>query len=175
MAKLTELIDTITEPTEKYVSKSPSIESIKPQVKPYKSAAKRFETNVFNFLSSNRTELGIANVSRLLNQRIDGIIETESSELLLLEIKYVMNWDNACRCNCQFEQYFKISKDQSQKCKRGIVIFEEFSGDWNRRPDKRKLEKGWHNWYQEHAKMFSRPFPIFLLQFDGKSLKSFPE
>jgi hypothetical protein len=54
----------------------------------------------------------------------------------------------------------------------GIVVFEEFSGDWNRQAARRLLENGWSHWYRGKADVDGCRLDLLRLR-DGK-LEGFP-
>lgn len=54
----------------------------------------------------------------------------------------------------------------------GIVIFEEFSGDWNRKAGCRLLENGWSHWYRGHSEVDG--FRVDLLRLRAGKLDAFP-
>jgi hypothetical protein len=54
----------------------------------------------------------------------------------------------------------------------GIVVFEEFSGDWNRQAARRLLENGWSHWYRGHADV--EGVRLDLLRLRAGKLEAFP-
>ena len=54
----------------------------------------------------------------------------------------------------------------------GIVIFEEFSGDWKKKAACRLLENGWSHWYRGHSEVDG--CPLDLLRLRAGILEGFP-
>jgi len=54
----------------------------------------------------------------------------------------------------------------------GIVVFEEFSGDWNRQAACRLLENVWSHWYRGHADVDGSR--LDLLRFRAGKVEGFP-
>jgi hypothetical protein len=78
-------------------------------------------------------------------------MELDDGRYVGVEIKYRMNWDKACQACHQLAWYVeRVQPTGSVQLDAGIVIFEEFSGDWARRSPSRLLENGWNYWYTDH-------------------------
>lgn len=71
------------------------------------TAPARFEIEIFNFLFTNRNELGIKSISRFRCLMIDGCVEFDNGTRLGVEIKSRMNWAEACKAVWQFTNYSK--------------------------------------------------------------------
>jgi hypothetical protein len=111
-----------------------------------------YEVEVFNFLLRNRGVLGIESVMKFTNLRVDGEIVLSGGKRLVIEVKLRMNWLKACQSVWQFRQFLKMTKEAMTNPVDGaIVFFEEFSGDWNKKKN-RKAENvwGWEAWYLDY-------------------------
>src|SRR5216683_3404281 len=60
------------------------------------------EVQVFNFLFSNRENLGIREVIKFRNLLVDGQIVLSDGTRLVVEVKMRMNWMKACQSEYQF-------------------------------------------------------------------------
>jgi hypothetical protein len=63
-----------------------------------------------------------------------------TGQRLVLEVKYVMNWDNACRAEHQFKWFLDRVKTEATSVAGGIVVFQRFSRDWARKKSSWLLE-----------------------------------
>ena len=72
-------------------------------LKRYKSEAYKFENRVFIHLFKSKIPLGIAEVYRLDNCRVDGLSELDGAQVILLEIKYALNWQTACNARLRVD------------------------------------------------------------------------
>ncbi|GBE56338.1 hypothetical protein BMS3Bbin16_00542 [archaeon BMS3Bbin16] len=134
-----------------------------------------FERNVFNYLLNNKSRLGINELFKFKNVRIDGALKLrDSSELILLEIKYRLNWFKTCNARIEFQLfkknfYEKLTED-SNEIRSGLIIFEEFSGDWKRKADCRRLQNGWSYFYEEENFLKSNDFKTHIVQLKNNKL-----
>jgi hypothetical protein len=129
--------------------------------------------DVFNFLFENRGALGIENVLVFKNLLLDGAIVLTNGHRLGLEIKLRMNWEKACQAEWEFRNFLKRPEAKNNSIAGGIVVFEEFSADWQRLFKVRDFRNGWSHWYYGHSQV--EGLQIDLLQFDGKKFEGFPE
>src|SRR5215218_4921999 len=60
-----------------------------------------YEIEVFNFLLAEKEHLGIAQVERAKNFRVDGVLTLADSQKVAVEIKYRMDWEKACQAESQ--------------------------------------------------------------------------
>ena len=61
-----------------------------------------------------------------------------------------MNWEKACQACSQFSWYRNRIEVKEKPIAGGLVIFEEFSGDWARRRPGWVLQNGWNYFYEDH-------------------------
>jgi hypothetical protein len=120
-----------------------------------------YEIEVFNFLLAQKEPLGVAQVERAKNFRVDGAITLAAGYKLAIEIKYRMDWQKACQAEAQFRWFLGHTTDDVAG---GIVFFEQFAQDWVRRPSTRRLENGWTFWYSEHSEVEGRPLHLVRLR-----------
>ena len=83
-----------------------------------------------------------------------------------------MNWEKACQSCSQFSWYRNRVEASEKPVSGGLVIFEEFSGDWARRKPKWLLESGWNFFYGDHHEV--EGLRVGLLRLRGGTLESFP-
>lgn len=132
----------------------------------------QYEAAVFNFFLANKEQFGIKDVMKFTARLIDGVIELIDGRRLTLEIKFRMNWAKACQAEWQFRRFRERADIRPFPVDGGIVVFEEFSGDWTRQAASRLLENGWSHWYRGHAKVDGLRLDLFRLR-DGK-LEGYP-
>jgi hypothetical protein len=130
-----------------------------------------FEISVFNALLAQRATLGVTDVWRCRNVRIDGLLDLADGRRLALEIKYRMNWEKACQAGAQFSWYRKRRERSEKPLSGALVFFEEFSGDWARRKPAWLLENGWNYWYTEQNEVDG--LRIDLVRLRGGKLDSY--
>ncbi len=151
------------DPTRELMEAQIQVEGLKPHSK--------YEIDVFNFLFEKRKLLKIARVERFTALLVDGAIELEGDgRRLTVEVKYRMNWEKACQAEWQFRNYKRRNPD---KVDGGLVIFEQFSGDWQRKQGARLLENGWSHWYRGHAEVDIQRLDLLRLQ--GTKLENFED
>lgn len=109
-----------------------------------------FELTVFNFLLAHKAPLGISDVWRCRNVRVDGLLDLVDGRRVALEIKYAMNWEKACQACAQFAWYRARIEPNEKSLAGGLVVFQTFTGDWARRKKKWLLESGWSFFYADH-------------------------
>lgn len=132
----------------------------------------QYEAEVFNFFLANANLLGIKAVMKFQALVVDGAVELIDGRRLTVEVKFRMNWEKACQAEWQFRTFMKRTGVKPFPVGGGIVVFEEFSGDWSRQAARRLLENGWSHWYRGHADVDGLRLDLLRLQ-SGK-LEGFP-
>jgi hypothetical protein len=131
-----------------------------------------YEAAVFNFFVVNKDNLAIKKVLKFTALVVDGAVELQDGKRLTVEIKYQMGWEKACQAEWQFRTFLKRPVPLPFPVDGGIVVFEEFSGDWSRQAQCRVLENGWSHWYRCHAEV--EGLRLDLLRFRAGTLEGFP-
>lgn len=131
-----------------------------------------FEIAVFKFFLAQRKPLGISDVWRCRNVRIDGLLDLDDGRRIGLEIKYRMNWEKACQACSQFSWYRNRVETEENPLSGGLVVFEEFNTDWARSKPAWLLQNGWSYWYMDHHEVEGLRVDFVRLR-DG-TLESFP-
>ncbi len=132
----------------------------------------QYEADVFNFLLANKELLAIKAVMKFTALLVDGAVELIDGRRLTVEVKFRMNWEKACQAEWQFRTFMKRTDVRPFPVDGGIVVFEEFSGDWNRQAACRLLENGWSHWYRGHADVDG--CRVDLLRLRAGKLEGFP-
>jgi hypothetical protein len=129
----------------------------------------QYEMSVFNFFFENRTDLGIRSVVRFKNILVDGQLTLTDGRRLLVEVKYRMNWLKACQSEWEVRQFLKrYAKPDAGVFHGAIVVFERFSGDWDRQAARAKNKWGWEAWYlYHHDNIVGKPMELLML-WDGR-------
>jgi len=172
MTKLSDLVGRPVTPEVKE-RQEPNVELVTKQVvarsqKPHD----QFEAAVLTYLWANKKSLGVRRVERFTNLLVDGGVELNDGRRLTIEVKYRMNWEKACQAEYQFRNFMKRADRRPYPVVGGIVVFEEFSGDWDRRPAIRQVTNGWNFWYMSHADV--EGLRLDLLQLRGDRLEGYP-
>jgi len=63
-------------------------------------------------LFNNAPSLGISDVYRLRNCRVDGSIQLYGDKVVLLEVKYALSWQTACNARVEIQRFFEEEKIQ---------------------------------------------------------------
>jgi hypothetical protein len=109
------------------------------------SGYNEFERRVFNYLFENRAALGIKKVYRLTNASVDGLLELDNREMILLEIKSALGWAYCCQARIQIQRFLTEKLHDKLAVKKpddALIIFQKFVGsDWRQR--------GWDLFYEE--------------------------
>lgn len=136
-----------------------------------------FENRVLDYLNKNRDTLGIAEIYKLENMLIDLAIVLDG-KIVLLEIKYVLNWENCCNARIEIQGFIggkSYEKLPTGKLlERALVVFDRFSGDWDRKPEAHSFKNGWNFFYEEETvlrKMFLA-VPVDIAQLTEKGLEN---
>ena len=79
-------------PPDRKRRKADKEEIVEPITKTRKQISFTYEDSVFNYLFENKQDLGIEQVYRLKNQRMDGELVLTDGSLVVIEIKMCMNW-----------------------------------------------------------------------------------
>lgn len=171
MDSLAELLDRGQLSPEHARVNSPTVTALSNTLEPAGSAATAYEREVFNALLRNRSMLGIKQVNKCRNVRIDGLLELEDGRKLALEIKYRMNWPKACQACAQISWFKNYPPTKQYDLAGGVVVFEEFSSDWARHKPKWLLENGWNYWLTDHQ--YAEGLPVRLLRFRDGTFESY--
>jgi hypothetical protein len=170
MATLSDLISRRFTPESK-PRKKPAVQILTAPIPlKIKKAATKYEDEVFNFLLANKDSLGIKSVIRFFNLRVDGAIDLLDNRRLTFEVKYRMNWGKACIAEFQFKYFLNTDEAKAKPVSGGLVFFEEFTGDWQRKDGGRCLENGWIDWYAEHFEVCDKR--LDLLRFRNQTLET---
>jgi len=126
--------------------------------------ARKYECEVFSFLFDNKDSLGIQQVFKFENLRVDGAVLLVDGRRLAVEIKLRMNWKKALEAGYEFRR-FLLSKEAQQNPVNGVIVFfEKFEGaGWQGQPKCRLLENGWNEWYRSHSDMNGYRADLFRL------------
>ena len=116
---------------------------------------KKFENEVLSYLRENKENLGIEEAYALKNMLVDSALKLNNGQLILLEIKYALNWHNACNARVQILRFVteKVYEHlpTSEVPEKALIVFDHFSGGWDRKPKNNKYENGWNHFYEEEA------------------------
>jgi hypothetical protein len=124
------------------------------------NAAAAYEIDVFNFLVQEKAALGVSEIWRCRNSRVDGLVRLVNGRTLAVEVKYRMNWEKACQACAQISWYRTRAADVLDLgIDGGLVFFEAFSGYRARRKPTWLLENGWNFWYADHREIDGLPSP----------------
>ncbi|MCS7114195.1 MAG: hypothetical protein RMJ15_03740 [Nitrososphaerota archaeon] len=82
--------------------------------------------------------LGIDKIIPLKNARVDAATTLEDGRLILIEIKYTLDWRNCCNARIEIQRFLteKLYRDKNFKNNKpewALIIFEHFSRDWSRK------------------------------------------
>jgi hypothetical protein len=133
-----------------------------------------YEAVVFNYLLAKKDELGIKSVIKFTALLVDGAVELLDGKRLAVEIKFRMNWEKACQAGWQFRTFLKRTDRRPFCVDGGLVFFEEFSGDWQRRAQSRLLENGWNHWYTGHSEVDGLRLDLLRLRLPNEEIEPFP-
>lgn len=143
-----------------------------------KSKPIQFEIEVFNYLNKNMKELGIQQAYSLRNMLVDSVLKLNNGEVVLLEIKYALNWFNSCVARTEMQRFmagrFFEDLSISRAPSRALIVFNHFSGDWNKTPRRHKLKNGWNFFYEEENSLraMAHAVRIDIVQLTEKGLFS---
>ena len=154
-------------PPDRKRRKADKEEIVEPITKTRKQISFTYEDSVFNYLFENKQDLGIEQVYRLKNQRMDGELVLTDGSLVVIEIKMCMNWLKACQSGSQLRTYLSARRKAFPELpdpKAAIVFFEEFTGDWNRKMKSHATVLGWIGWYNGHNQIDGIPFQLVRLR-----------
>jgi len=171
MKTISELISQEITPTDKNRKKQGEVPP--PWKATRRTAESEYEATVFNFLLDKKGELGIESVTKFKNRLVDGQVILSNRKLLVVEVKFRMNWERACQAEWQFRQYLKRIATDPSRVDGAIVIFQEFSGDWKKATASRKNAWGWEAWYLYHHDVEGKP--MHLLMFSDGEFQGYPD
>ena len=149
-----------------------------PLVKEKISTPIKFEQDVLEFLYRNITPLGITNIYSLENMYLDAALELEGNRLILLEFKFALNWRTACNARIEIQRFMQekfFEKAPLNKMpEKALIIFDHFSGNWNRTSIGHKLENGWNFFYEEENVLRKgvSTIPIDIAQLTDKGIEN---
>jgi hypothetical protein len=124
-----------------------------------------FESTVFKYLLENKDALGIQQVFKFKNLKVDGAILLDDGRRLTVEMKYRMNWGKALEAVSEFRLFLLTPEAEAHPVSGGVVFFEEFEGaGWHKKPKCRVLENGWNYWYTSHSRVEGKPLDLFRLR-----------
>jgi hypothetical protein len=172
MSTLSELLGRAITPEAKDRNRSTNVTLSAPIQPNTKKPHGQYESAVFNFLLANKELLGIKAVMRFTALLVDGAVELIDGRRLTVEVKFRMNWEKACQAEWQFRNFMKRAELRPFLVDGGIVVFEEFSGDWSRQSACRLLENGWSHWYRGHSHVDG--LRLDLLRLRSEKLEGFP-
>lgn len=138
----------------------------------------QFEIEVFTYLNRNMQELGIVQAYALKNMLVDCALKLNSGAVILLEIKYALNWHNCCTARTEIQRFMaeRLFEDlpMNQAPNRALIMFHHFSGDWDRKSKQHKLKNGWNFFYEEEIVLRAtvKAMPVDIVQLTGKGLFS---
>ena len=88
-----------------------------------------FESRAFAALFRQKAALGIEKLWRCSGYRVDGYVVTTAGETILLEMKESLRWGATTSAGFQF--LAARSMLQLPQVRRGIVVFERLSAEWD--------------------------------------------
>jgi hypothetical protein len=152
MTTITELTNRVISPTRR-PQREPKREVLTERIRPGSRIARSstYEIEVFNHFWGCREDLSIRQIVRFRNRLLEGEITLSDGRRLLLEIKLRMGWLKACQAEYQVRSYLRRYNADNKPVDGAIVVFEEFSGDWNKKKGEAKNLWGWEAWYLHHA------------------------
>jgi hypothetical protein len=132
-----------------------------------------FERAALNFLAEHGEDLGISGLWRCKNTRIDALVELKDRRRLAVEVKFRMNWEKACQACAQIGWFHVQAEPEGTPIDGGVVIFEDFTGDWARRKARCLVEPGWSYFYTDHH--CAEGVRVDLLRLRAGKLETFPD
>jgi len=145
-------------------------------IKEQKSEPAKFENKVLTYLFENKNALGIEEVYALEKMLIDAAIKLFGGKLILIEVKYALNWRNCCNARVEFQRfigeklYENLPIDKFPE--RALIVFDHFSGDWDRKSKAHTLKNGWNFFYEEEKILRKKlpTIPVDIAQLTEKGL-----
>lgn len=171
MERLGDLIDRGRLSPEAARTNAPALRPLEEPLPAVGNAAAAYERAVLNAFLRDRSTLGIERVNQCRNVRIDGLLDLDDGRRLALEVKYRMNWEKACQACAQVGWFKNYPPTMHYALSGGVVVFEEFSGDWARRKPKWVLENGWNYWLTDHQSI--EGLPVHLVRFRHGAFESY--
>ena len=137
---------------------------------------KNFEKRVLNWLYSKKN-FNIEKVYALNKMLIDGALEMSDGRMVLLESKFALNWFTSCNARIEFQRfmagrlYERLSGNKIPS--NALIIFDHFSGDWDKKTKSRKCKNGWNFFYEEENVLREvSSLPIDISQLTTRGLKN---
>jgi hypothetical protein len=130
----------------------------------------KFENEVFTNFCMDKHSQGIHEVYKLENMLIDGAIELSNGKLVLVEVKYALNWHNCCNARVEIQRFMEErlydSLPVNKVPERALIVFHHFSRDWEEKAENRKHKNGWNFFYEEEKALRRNPsiMPIDIVQ-----------
>lgn len=114
--------------------------------------------------------------------RVDGVLKLDDGRIILLEIKYALNWKNCCNARVEIqrfllEKFSEINNFLTQEPERALIIFDHFNGVWKNKTKEHKHETGWNRFYEEEEK-YRKKFPTIpqdIAQLTDEGLRRLPK
>jgi len=117
---------------------------------------------VLEYLLENKGLLGIRELYALRNALVDAAVILEDDCLVLVEIKYALDWRNCCNARIEIQRFLveKIHEKifEGRRPERALIVFEHFGRGWDRKKMGHKYEDGWTLFYEEE-KTLRRKIP----------------
>ena len=115
------------------------------------------------------------------NMRVDGAIELENGNMILIEVKFALNWKNSCNARIEIQRFNKNQKISgyfngkfpSKLVSGALIVFNRFSGDWNRQRGDSNKEMGWFSFYEEECEIDFPCIPLHIVRLDEKGFTFF--
>jgi hypothetical protein len=134
-----------------------------------RSSNNGFEARAFNCLFSSKSILGIKSVYKCSAARMDGCLEMEDGEIILLEMKETLNWTSVKSATFQF---LAGNSMLNLRVKRAIIVFENLSKEWE---ESFKHEQGTWGSLALHSKEVSEHITIGALRINKDNSLEFPK
>lgn len=100
---------------------------------------------------------------------------------MLVEFKYALNWYTESNARVEIQSYFEGKFHERFKIPekfptKALIIFDHFSGDWDRTKKYHEHKNGWNYFYEEEELLRGRfpRIPVNIAQFREKKLVAAP-
>lgn len=144
----------------------------------------KFEKEVFVHLFDNARALGIDKIYDLNMVRVDGLLKLDSGKVVLVEMKYALNWKTSCNARVEFQLFFEGTYHgkpfreyiPEKLPEAALIIFNKFSSDWNETRECWERIDGWNFFYEEEKILGSKfpTVPVRIARFSDNKLKGIP-
>lgn len=155
-------------------------EKFESKIKDYTREDSKFEKRAFIHLFDNVEKHAIEKIFVANNMRVDGLLELDDGKVILLEMKYRLNWFKSSNARVEFQTFVtdpliqkEFQKHFPEKQPEGaLIIFERFSHDWEKRTWNSLHEDGWSLFYEEEETLRKKfpTIPVDVTQFVGNEL-----